>query len=401
MDESADSGGISRTQARMQAELCALSDVSQLRSLERRNGGSGEINLCSNDYLGLSTNEQLKAAVIEAVKKSTTTGSTGSRLLSGNAPQWEALEAEFAGFAGTPAALYFSSGFAANIGLLTSVLRPNDMVFSDSLNHASIIDGIRLCGARKVIYPHLDLTALEASLHSVRDARAHKVIVTESIFSMEGDHAPLLEILALARRYGAELIIDEAHATGVFGPGGRGIAALLGIENEVLAIVHMCGKALASMGAVVCSSRMVRDYLVNHARSFIFSTAMPPYMAGQISAALKLALNADDERNHLANIADLLRRELRVAGFDTLSSVSQIVPVILGDNDRALETASALQRKGFAVRAIRPPTVPPGTSRLRLSLTSRIAADDVHRLVNIMSELSDCSRAKLTAHSHA
>jgi 8-amino-7-oxononanoate synthase len=218
---------------------------------------------------------------------------------------------------------------------------------------------------------------------------------------MEGDHAPLLEILALARRYGAELIIDEAHATGVFGPGGRGIAALLGIENEVLAIVHMCGKALASMGAVVCSSRMVRDYLVNHARSFIFSTAMPPYMAGQISAALKLALNADDERNHLANIADLLRRELRVAGFDTLSSVSQIVPVILGDNDRALETASALQRKGFAVRAIRPPTVPPGTSRLRLSLTSRIAADDVHRLVNIMSELSDCSRAKLTAHSHA
>ena len=361
----------------MARELDELREKSQLRSLEMPRG----INLCSNDYLGLARDPRLKQAVAEAVARAGQVGSTGSRLLmSGNSREWEDLESEFAEFAGTEAALYFGSGYAANVGLLGAILKPHDVVFSDALNHASIIDGIRLSMARRVKYPHCDLNFLERALRKHREGSGLRVIVTESIFSMEGDVAPLEALLRLAKNYGAELIVDEAHATGVRGPQGRGLIAELGIERQILAVLHTCGKALASAGAFVCGSGTLKQFLVNRARTFIFSTAMPPYLAGQILAALHLARAADDRRTHLREIAAVLRNELSAAGLSFGTSTTQIVPVILGANEAALHVAAELQANGFAVKAIRPPTVPAGTARIRLSLTSDISVEDVRRL---------------------
>ncbi|HEX4003332.1 MAG TPA: 8-amino-7-oxononanoate synthase [Candidatus Acidoferrales bacterium] len=365
-------------QRRIARELESLREQAQLRSLEIPGDTSG-LNLCSNDYLGLASDPRLKEAVAESVGRAERVGSTGSRLLSGNAREWEELEAEFAAFAGTAAALYFGSGYAANIGLLSSLLKPGDTVFSDALNHASLIDGMRLSGASRTIYPHADLEFLERALRQANGAGA-RVIVTESVFSMEGDVAPLGELMALARKYDASLIVDEAHATGVWGPGGRGVMGELGLENETLGIVHTCGKALGSAGAFVCGSGALREHLINRARTFIFSTAMPAYFAGQIRAALSLARAADAERAHLRAIAGALREALAAAGLPCGTSCTQIVPVILGTNEAALHVASELQRGGFAVRAIRPPTVPPGTARIRISLTSKITIEDVRRL---------------------
>jgi len=370
--------------ARMLLRLEELRQKAQLRELAEVAG----VNLYSNDYLGLAVDPRLKLAAIEAVAQASRTGSTGSRLLSGHAAVWDELEEEFSEFAGTPAALYFNSGYAANTGLLSAILTKDDVVFSDSLNHASLIDGVRQSGARKVIYPHCDLNALEVALKDTLNhtKSGHRVIVTESIFSMDGDRAPLLEMVALAKRYGAEVIVDEAHATGTQGKAGRGIVASLGLQDDVFAIVHTCGKALASMGAFVCGSKALKHYLINHARSFIFSTAMPPYFAGQVRAALRLAMGMDAEREHLAVLAERLREKLGRLSLDTRASSSQIVPLMCGENEAALQLAEHLQASGFGVRAIRPPTVPRGTSRLRFSLTARVTHAEVDRLVEAIAQ---------------
>lgn len=366
--------------ARMAEELETLREDSQLRTLDHLGG----INLCSNDYLGLACDARLKQAVIASVANTGTMGSTGSRLLSGNSREWEELETEFAGFAGTEAALYFGSGYAANVGLLSCLLRPGDIVFSDALNHASLIDGMRLSGAQKVIYPHGDVQFLESALCEKKGSAGASVIVTESVFSMEGDVAPLDALVRLAKKYDADLVIDEAHATGVCGPEGRGIAAELGVHRELLAVVHTCGKALASAGAFVCCGTELKNYLVNRARTFIFSTAMPPYMAGQIRAALALARAADDRRTHLHKTAATLREKLNAAGIGTAPSTTHIIPVFLGSNEAALHVAAELQANGFAVKAIRPPTVPAGTARVRISLTSRITLEEIGRLADVV-----------------
>jgi len=362
---------------RIAREIESLRERSQLRSLEILGG----VNLCSNDYLGLAGDPRLKRAVIEAVASATQVGATGSRLLSGNSREWKELETEFAEFAGTESALYFTSGYAANVGLLSAILQPGDTVFSDALNHASLIDGIRLSGARKIIYPHGDVEFLEQSLRESSHREGAKVIVTESIFSMEGDVARIEDLLRLATTYSAELIVDEAHALGVRGPEGRGVAAELKLEREIFAIVYPCGKALASAGAFVCCGAALRDFLVNRARTFLFSTALPPYFSRQIRAALAIAREEDSRRKHLREIANALRAELSAAGLNCGTSSTQIVPVILGSNEAALHVAARLQGAGFAVRAIRPPTVPAGTARIRISLTSRITLAEVHRLV--------------------
>lgn len=363
--------------ARLAGELDALRRQSRFRSLECPPG----LNLSSNDYLGLAADPRLREAAARAVRDSSRVGSTGSRLLAGNSPDWEQAEEEFAGFAGSEAALFFSSGYAANLGLLAALLRPGDVVYSDSLNHASLIDGMRLSGARKVIYPHGDLGRLEEALALEPAGGLVKLIVTESVFSMEGDRAPVAALAEMARRYGAELVLDEAHATGVFGPGGRGLAAEMGLEGRILAAVHTCGKALASAGAFVCSNLLLKQYLVNRARTFIYSTASPPYLAHQIRAAIALAQDANDRRAHLAELARALREGLRGEGFDAGRSQSQIVPLIVGSDEAALAFAALLREDGFAVRAIRPPTVPNGQARLRLSLTASLAAADIERLL--------------------
>lgn len=363
----------------LRAELASLGMRQGLRRLGRMEG----ISLSSNDYLGLSTDPRLARAITVALEGGSPVASTGSRLLSGNSPEWERVESDFARFIGTEAALFFSSGYAANLGLLGAILRPDDVVFSDASNHASLIDGIRLSRARKVIFPHLDLDFLEDALRK-SDAAGRKFIVVESLFSMEGDRAPIAELLSLADRFGAELIVDEAHATGVFGPRGRGLVAAANGNARVLASVHTCGKALASAGAFVCGSETLKQYLVNRARTFIFSTALPPYFAAQIAKAVEIAGDADAERERLQVLSNFLRERLRAAGFDTGTSDSQIVPVLLGGNDTAIRYADALQRQGFAVRPIRPPTVPEGTSRLRLSVTAKLSEEVLDRLVKVL-----------------
>ena len=368
--------------ARIAANLQTLRDNSQFRLLEIPRG----VNLCSNDYLGLARDSRLKRAVLAAFESCTQLASTGSRLLSGNSRDWQDLESEFASFVRAESALYFSSGYAANVGLLSCILQTGDLVFSDALNHASIIDGIRLSRAQKIIYPHRDLHSLERALRENQNATGAKLIVTESVFGMEGDIAPLAEILELAEKYNAHLIADEAHALGVFGAQGCGLAAELPNRSRILAAVYPCGKALAGIGAFVCGSRALTEFLINHARSFIFSTATPPYIAHQIHAALALVSAADDRRAHLHNLAATLRDELSAAGISCGGSSSQIVPVILGFNPAALRAAAQLQSAGFAVKAIRPPTVPPGAARIRLSLTTELSVEQIHRLARALIE---------------
>src|ERR1700738_150706 len=363
--------------AELQAGLRELELRSQSRTLVKNTG----VNLCSNDYLGLASNPALKRTVIEATATATRVGGTGSRLLSGHAAVWNELEEEFAAFAGSEAALYFDSGYAANIGLLTSLANKNDVIFSDALNHASIIDGIRLPGARKIIYPHRDLNALESSLKENQlKPGQRKLIVTETVFSMDGDVAPVNEIVALAEKYGAGVIVDEAHATAVHGPGGRGIATQLLADGRVLAAMYTCGKALASAGAFVCGPAVLREHLINHARTFIFSTAMPPYMAEQIRAALRLATGMDTERAELLSRSQNFAKSLQGGGWKPLPPPTKLVPAVIGANDAAVAAAEFLQRPGFAVRAIRPPTVPPGTARLRFSVTHKISAALLEKL---------------------
>jgi 8-amino-7-oxononanoate synthase len=369
----------------LQSGLRALTARDQHRTLAEISG----VNLCSNDYLGLSRNAALREAILEAVANAPRIAGTGSRLLSGHTASWDDLENEFADFARTEAALYFASGYAANIGLLTSLAGRDDLILSDSLNHASLVDGIRLSGAQKEIYAHVDLGALESALLLHKNHRGRKLIVTETVFSMDGDVAPLREILVLAEQHGAGVILDEAHATAVHGPGGRGVSANYRDTNDwdangdmknIVAVVHTCGKALAGIGAFVCGSRELKDHLINHARSFLFTTAPPPYIAAQVGAALKLGRGMDAERAALQQNSQRLVAALRAQGWDTGKSATQIIPVIVGENEAALAAAEFLQQQGFAVRAIRPPTVAAGFARLRFSVTAAIPQSELARL---------------------
>ncbi len=377
---------------RILAELSDLESRAELRHLETSQG----IDFSSNDYLGLATDPRMKQAVLKAVTASSRIASTGSRSLSGHSEAWTLLEHDFARWVGTESALYFTSGYAANNGLLSTLLQPEDVVFSDRANHASLIDGIRLAKCRRVIFPHLDLNFLEDELRrSASDAGA-RVIVVESIFSMEGDHAPLADLSALAERYAAELIVDEAHAIGVSGPRGSGCVAEAGLSNRVFATVHTCGKALAAAGAFVCGSDNLRRFLINRARTFIFNTGLPPYFAWQVAAGMSLAAEAESDRARLMELSVFLRNELQSNGFDVAGCDSQVVPVILGSNDAAVSFAECLRTMGFGIRAIRPPTVPAGTARLRLSLTAKHSKEIIVGLVAAMIQARGENRTART-----
>ena len=378
---------------RVDADLAALASRDQLRRLGTIHG----VNLCSNDYLGLSGDERLREAILGAIAGGMALASTGSRLLSGNAEIWEELESDIAQFMGSEAALYFSSGYSANLGVLSAFIDPGDVVFSDAANHASIIDGLRLSGARKVIYPHLDLDSLEYELRKEYSGAAQKFIVSESIFSMDGDRAPIADLVALGEKYGAEVVIDEAHASGVEGPQGRGAVADSGLADRVLATVHPCGKALAGVGGFVCCSEKLAQYLVNRARTFIFSTALPPYIAAQMRAVIRVLAFADRERTELGAIGAFLRQRLRGAGFDIGQGNTHIVPIFLGENERAIRFAAMLGDAGFGVRAIRPPSVPNGTSRLRISLNAKLSKDALARFADTLTSIREHEQAHLQA----
>jgi len=326
-------------------------------------GGRRLLNLSSNNYLGLASHPELKAAAAKAALDEGV-GTGASRLISGTMRLHGLLEERLARFKGQEAALVFNSGYAANLGLISTLVGRDDAVFSDELNHASIIDGCRLSRADVRIFPHKDMNALEGLLAAAGRYR-RKLIVIDTVFSMDGDIAPLPEVAELAERHGCILMVDEAHATGVLGPGGRGAVAHFGLEGRVPIQMGTLSKSFGSFGAYVCGSRALVDYLVNTSRPFIFTTALPPAVLAASLAALDVIERYESLVQRLRHNAERLRLGLQGLGFDIMGSQTQIVPVLVGDNARALEMMGLLKEQGVLAVAIRPPTVPPGTARIR------------------------------------
>lgn len=312
------------------------------------------------------------------------TGSGASRLLTGSLAIHHLLEEKTAAFKREEAALAFSSGFAANLGIIPAIAGEDDAVWIDRASHASIVDGARLSGARVRVYPHRDVEFLERWLRRTRAAR--QVIVTDAYFSMDGDVAPLTDLHALARRFGATLMVDEAHATGVYGATGRGVTEAAGLEGEVDIVMGTYGKAFGSSGAFAAGKKSMIDFLVNRARTFIYTTAAPPAVSAASLAALEIADKDPEPRERLWRNTRSLRAKLEANGFDLAGSEGPIVPLLVGDTDRALKLASRLFEKGILAPAIRPPTVPKGTDRLRLGVTAKHTEDHIGRLVEALVE---------------
>jgi len=345
----------------------------RLRLVEGRQGpritldGREVLLLCSNDYLGLASHPRVRNAAAEAAMR-WGAGAGASRLVSGNMQPHERLERRVAVFKGYESALLFGSGYLANVGTISALAPRGGVVFSDELNHASIIDGCRLSRAETFIYRHADVEHLAWGLEQAGGRAA--LIVTDGVFSMDGHVAPLPELVSLARRHGCRLMVDEAHATGALGTGGRGSVAAAGLSGEVDVVIGTLGKALGSYGAYACASRETTDYLLNTARSFIFSTAPPPPAAAAGLAALEL-LEAQPERvEKLAANASTLRDALAAEGLAVGEGRSQIVPVEVGDPERTMELCERILERGVFAQGIRPPTVPAGTSRLRFTVMS-------------------------------
>jgi 8-amino-7-oxononanoate synthase len=321
--------------------------------------------LCSNNYLGFADHPRVREAAADAAMR-WGVGAGASRLVSGTMTIHEQLERRLAEFEGTEACVLFGSGYMANLGVLSALGRPGQTIFSDALNHASIIDGCRLARAETFVYDHASLDHLEWALRE--HGREGDVIVTDSVFSMDGDVAPLAGIVELARRHGALVVVDEAHATGALGPGGRGAAAAAGLQGQVDVIVGTLSKALGSYGGYVCARGEIVELLLNSARSLIFSTApSPPAVAGALTA-LELLLDQPLRPEKLQAMADALREELAGAGIKPPAGATQIVPLIVGDADAAVRVSAAALTRGVFAQAIRPPTVPHGTARLRLTV---------------------------------
>jgi 8-amino-7-oxononanoate synthase len=344
-------------------------------------------NFSANDYLNLAHDPQIAAAAAQALLDAGT-GSGASALVSGRTEWHAALEERLARFERQPAALLFPTGFAANVGTICALAGREDVVFSDRTNHASLIDGCRLSGARIEIYKYRDLDGLERALRQHQNAR-RRLIVTDSVFSMEGELAPLREICDFAERYASMVIVDEAHATGVFGAGGRGVCELQQVEPRVTARVGTLSKALGSLGGFVVGSNELIDWLWNKARTQIFSTALPPSACAAASAAIEVVEREPERRSRLLQTAARFREALAAGGVPvTADALAPIVPVVLEAPDRAMHVAGQLEAQGYLVGAIRPPTVPEGTSRLRISLSSAHTIEDVERLSRIVARLA-------------
>jgi len=337
--------------------------------------------LCSNNYLGLADHPALKEAAIRAVEQYGVS-SGASRLVSGTMELHQALEARLAAFKGTESALVFNSGYAANTGIIPALVGKGDVIFSDRINHASIVDGALLSRAKFIRYPHKDMATLRRLL-TENNSAGRSLIVTDGVFSMDGDLAPLAELVALKREFGALLMVDDAHGTGVLGPTGRGSAELCGVMGEIDVQMGTLGKGLGSCGAYVAGSRELAELLVNRARSFIFSTSLPPAVLAASLAAIDLADSpaGAELRRQLARNTELFRTSLRSAGFDTMGSETQIVPIFVGGAEPVMEFSRRLLHEGFFVQGIRPPTVPPGSCRLRCTLMATHTESELERAV--------------------
>ncbi|HXG70230.1 MAG TPA: 8-amino-7-oxononanoate synthase [Gemmatimonadaceae bacterium] len=373
---------IRRTPFRDQyADLVALGRRTRLRSLRERSG----IDFASNDYLALASAPRLLDAVGRSIERGVPLGSGGSRLLRGNDHEHEALEAEAAAFFGSEAALYFSTGYAANAALLSTLPQRGDLIVHDALVHASAHEGMRLGRASAIAAAHNDSQDFDDAIVAWRRSggTGQPWIAVESLYSMDGDRAPLGDLAAIVSRHDAVLLIDEAHATGVFGPDGRGLAADLEGRDNVITL-RTCGKALGCEGALVCGPRVVRDFLINRGRGFIFSTAPSPLMASAVREGLRILADEPERRARLQSLVAVAERVLAPHGV--VATGSQILPLVLGDDARTMRVAGALQSAGFDVRGIRPPTVPAGTSRLRISLTLNATMQDVEALADALTD---------------
>lgn len=359
-------------------------EMRDARAAEPRTAVDGEemLVLCSNDYLGLASHDALADAAAEAAREYGT-GAGASRLVSGNLEPHRALEDAMAELKGTEAALAFSSGYAANVGTIAALVGDEDVVVSDALNHASIVDGCRSSGADVAVYDHADHEDLEKTLAEVAPVARRTLVVTDSVFSMDGDVAPLDAVCDAAEAHDALVMIDEAHATGVLGPGGSGEVAAQAVGDRVDVQLATCSKALGSQGGVVCADADVVDLLVNEARSFVYSTGLSPVDAAVADRAVRL-VRGDEGSERRARLFDNVERladGLGDAGFEVPDVMTQILPVIVGDPDDAVALDAALERRGVFAAAIRPPTVPEGTSRIRVSATASHTPEQIDEAV--------------------
>lgn len=350
--------------------------------------GVQAVNFSSNDYLGLASDDRLKQAAIAAVQQYGT-GSTASRLICGTNPLIAELETELARFKQAEAALVFNSGYQANVAILQAILRSGDFVFCDKLNHASLMDGCLLSGANWSRYRHLDLDHLEEKLKKA-PAGVRKWVVTDSVFSMDGDYPDLLRLVEIAERYGALVMVDEAHATGLYGANGSGLCEQFGIQNRVALQMGTFSKALGSSGAYVAGSKVLIDWLVNHARGFIYSTAQSPAVIGASLAAVKLAHSTPSLKEQLWRNVACMEKAIRSTGLESRISLplrSPIVPVLIGESAETLRVSRALLEAGYFVQGIRPPTVPPKTGRLRIALSAAHTPAQIEGLVQALAKL--------------
>jgi 8-amino-7-oxononanoate synthase len=380
--------GFAQFEERVRRHLREIDAAGLRRTLQPPSG----IDLSSNDYLGLASHPLLKQRMADAVLEQGC-GSTASRLLRGDRASLTAVERRFAAFKNAEASLYFGSGYTANIGMLSTFIERHDVVLTDAQNHASIVDGIRLSRAKRVKFNHCDIDDAARKLRALpgRPDGSQTFLITESLFSMDGDFAPLADYAQLCRETGTILIVDEAHAVGVYGTRGSGMIEQTNTGKEVFLSVDTAGKAMGVSGAFVSGPAWAIDYLVQRARSFMFSTAPPPALAAALDASLDVLGNEPERRQRVQELSGFLRGALEEQGLDIGASRSQIIPVILGDNQKAKSVATDLQHEGFDVRAIRPPAVPPGTARLRLSINALLDESTLQRFVSTLRKVTTCS----------
>ena len=346
--------------------------------------GRKYINFSSNDYLGLSTHPELIEASIAGLKQGV--GTSASRLMTGSTEEHHLLEEEIASFKGKSSALVFNSGYQANVGVISAVCTRKDVIFQDKYSHASIVDGALLSGAKVVRFKHNDMEHLEYLISKERDNHEGSLIITESIFSMDGDKAPLEELVRIKEKYSSLLYVDEAHATGIFGRNGAGMAQETGTSEACDFLMGTFSKALGSFGAYVATSDLMRKFLVNSCRSFIYSTSLPVSIIKVDRAALAVIRKEPNRRKELLKRSALLRKGLNGAGLKTTGE-SQIIPVMIGENDLTLKICDMLKEKGFWVTPVRPPTVPDGTSRLRISVTYNHTNEMMVDLIEVFEEI--------------
>jgi glycine C-acetyltransferase/8-amino-7-oxononanoate synthase len=357
--------------------------VSPQNAAIRVEGGREVLNFCANNYLGLADHPRVIEAARAALEKYGF-GMASVRFICGTQDLHKTLEARLSRFLGTDDTILYSSCFDANGGLFETVLGEEDAVITDALNHASIIDGCRLSRAEVFVYDHLDVDHLSWGIGQAEGRGA--LIVTDGVFSMDGDVAPLAELVALARRHRMRLVVDEAHGTGALGPGGRGALAEAGLEDEVDVIIGTLGKSLGSYGAFAACDREMTDYLLNTARTFIFSTALPPPAAAGALAALELLESKPELVSRLRTNSAALRAALADEGFDVAASRTQIIPLVLGDPDTTVRACELALERGVFAQAIRPPTVPPMTSRLRLAVMASHRAAELRDAARVLAE---------------